>query len=87
MRQLAGGALDTAPLAVKYLLQVPEGVPIPGIQENREIEEIVRVLEGSHQLTEEEQREIQRLRQELGSRFCRRCDYCQPCGLTVYSNR
>jgi len=79
MKPLAGGALDNVNLAFKYLLQFPEVVPIPGIQENREIEEIVRVLEGSHQLTEEEQREIQRLRQELGSSFCRRCDYCQPC--------
>jgi len=79
MKPLAGGALDNVNLAFKYLLQFPEVVPIPGIQENREIEEIVRVLDGSHQLTEEEQREIQRLRQELGSSFCRRCDYCQPC--------
>ena len=30
-------------------------------------------------LTEEEQREVERLREELGTRFCRRCDYCQPC--------
>jgi len=22
---------------------------------------------------------MQRLRDELGTRFCRRCDYCQPC--------
>ncbi len=32
------------------------------------------------QLTEAEEREIQRLREELaGTRFCQRCDYCQPC--------
>jgi len=32
------------------------------------------------QLTEAEQREIQRLREELaGTKFCNRCDYCQPC--------
>ncbi len=33
----------------------------------------------SGQLTETEQREIQRLREELGTEFCQRCDYCQPC--------
>ena len=32
------------------------------------------------QLTEAEQREIRRLREELvGTKFCQRCDYCQPC--------
>ena len=30
-------------------------------------------------LTAVEQREMERLKQELGTRFCRRCDYCQPC--------
>ena len=30
-------------------------------------------------MTEAEQSEMQRLREELGMTFCRRCDYCQPC--------
>ena len=30
-------------------------------------------------MTAAEQQEIERLRQELGTKFCRRCDYCQPC--------
>jgi predicted aldo/keto reductase-like oxidoreductase len=31
------------------------------------------------QLTEAEKREIERLREELGTQFCQHCDYCQPC--------
>ena len=31
------------------------------------------------EMTEAEEEAMQRLRQELGTRFCRRCDYCQPC--------
>jgi len=79
MKPLAGGMLDNATVAFKYLFQFPDIVPIPGIEEIHEIEEIVQVLNGPWEMTEPEQREIQRLREELGTRFCRRCDYCQPC--------
>jgi predicted aldo/keto reductase-like oxidoreductase len=79
MKPFGGGVLDNATLALKFLLQFPDVVPIPGIQQTNEIEEIIQILNGPWQLTEAEQNEIQRLREELGTRFCRRCDYCQPC--------
>lgn len=44
-----------------------------------EIEEIVQILEQPLTMTAAEQREMERLKQELGTRFCRRCNYCQPC--------
>ncbi|MFU8796599.1 MAG: 4Fe-4S dicluster domain-containing protein, partial [Dehalococcoidia bacterium] len=66
-------------VAFKYLFQFPDIVPIPGIERTHEIEEIVGILEGPLEMTEAEQREMQRMRDELGTRFCRRCDYCQPC--------
>jgi len=70
---------DNAPLAIKYLLQFPDIVLIPGIERVPEIEEIARVFEGPKEMTAGEKQEIERIRQELGTRFCRRCDYCQPC--------
>ena len=79
MKPMAGGMLDNVTLAFKYLLQFPDVVPVVGIEKIHEIEEIVRVLDGAWPMTEAEQHEIQRLREELGTRFCRRCDYCQPC--------
>jgi predicted aldo/keto reductase-like oxidoreductase len=30
-------------------------------------------------MTAAEKKEMGRMRDELGTRFCRRCDYCQPC--------
>jgi predicted aldo/keto reductase-like oxidoreductase len=30
-------------------------------------------------MTEAELREMEKIRKELGTRFCHRCDYCQPC--------
>lgn len=79
MKPLGGGMLGNATIAFRYLLQFPDVLPIPGIEKVHEIEEIVQLLEGPQLMTESEQDEMQRLREELGNRFCRRCDYCQPC--------
>ncbi len=83
MKPLAGGMLDNATIAFKYLFQFPDLVPIPGIEKIHEIEEIVQILEGPRQMTEAEEQEMQRLRDELGTRFCRRCEYCQPCTVEI----
>jgi predicted aldo/keto reductase-like oxidoreductase len=79
MKPMGGGLLENAAIAFKYLLQFPDVAMIPGIEKPWEIEEIVGIMEGSWEMTEEETREMQRLRDELGTRFCRRCNYCQPC--------
>jgi len=83
MKPLAGGMIDNAAIAVKYLLQFPDVVLIPGIERVPEIEEIARVFKGSREMTAGEKREMERIRQELGTRFCRRCDYCQPCAAEI----
>ncbi len=79
MKPLAGGMIDNAAIAVKYLLQFPDVVLIPGIERVPEIEEIARIFKGPKEMTAGEKQEMERIRQELGTRFCRRCDYCQPC--------
>jgi len=79
MKPLAGGMIDNVTVAIKYLLQIPDIVLIPGIERVPEIEEIARVLKGPREMTAGEEREMTRIREELGPRFCRRCDYCQPC--------
>ena len=79
MKPMSGGMITNARIAFKYLFQLPDVVPIPGIQRVQEIEEIVQILEGPRIITEAEQEEMLRLRQKLGTKFCHRCDYCQPC--------
>jgi predicted aldo/keto reductase-like oxidoreductase len=79
MKPLAGGMLDDAAIAFKYLLQFKDVVAIPGIEKVHEIEEIARIYETLPRLTPADRRKMQRMRDELGTRFCRRCDYCQPC--------
>jgi len=79
MKPLAGGMIANATIAIKYLLQFPDTVLIPGIERVPEIEEIARVFEGPKEMTVGEKREMERIKEELGTRFCRKCDYCQPC--------
>jgi predicted aldo/keto reductase-like oxidoreductase len=87
MKPLAGGMLDNVKIAFKFLFQYPDVLPIPGIEKVHEIEEIVGLLDKSTKLSAADKREMQRLRDELGNQFCRRCDYCQPCtmGITISS--
>lgn len=79
MKPMGGGLLENAAVAFKYLLQFPDIAFIPGIEKPWEIEEIAGIMAGSWEMTDDEKREMQRLRDELGTRFCRRCNYCQPC--------
>jgi predicted aldo/keto reductase-like oxidoreductase len=79
MKPLAGGMLDDANLAIKYLLQFDDVLPDPGIETADEIEEIIEIANGPWALTPQERQDMACIREELGTRFCRRCDYCQPC--------
>lgn len=79
MKPFAGGMLGDAKLAIKFLLQFETVLPDPGVQSVGEIEEIVDIVNGSWELTAQEQSEIERIRADVGTRFCRRCGYCQPC--------
>jgi len=79
MTPFGGGLLDNARLAIKYLLRFEGVVPDPGIQAVHEIEEIAAIVAGPWALTGEEQAEIERIRGSVDRRFCRRCQYCEPC--------
>jgi len=79
MKPLAGGMLDQVKPAFQYLFGFADVVPIPGVQETREIDEIVAVLNAPRRISAADRREMERLRTELGPQFCHRCDYCQPC--------
>jgi len=79
MKPLAGGVLENVTLAFKYLFKFPDVVAIPGIEKAAEMAQILGILAGDRKLTRADKSEMKRLRAELGTRFCRRCDYCQPC--------
>ena len=79
MKPMGGGMLENAPIAFKYLRRFSNVIPVVGIQRTEEIDEIVAVMEGPAEMTTSEEAEMIRIKEELGTRFCRRCNYCQPC--------
>ena len=75
--------VDNASIAFKYLRGFPEVVMIPGIERIEEIEEIASIFEGPTEMTQAELYEMERIKSDLGARFCHRCDYCQPCAAEI----
>jgi len=79
MKPFGGGLLDKANISIKYLLQFEGVVPDPGIETEAEIKEIVAIVNGPWEMTAADKAELEQVRAELGTRFCRRCQYCLPC--------
>ncbi len=88
MKPLAGGAIENATLALRFLCANPDvTVVIPGMAEEKELQQNLAACLDDSPLTLEEREQINRIRSELGTNFCRRCNYCQPCsqGINISS--
>ena len=80
MKPLAGGALEDAKLALRFIAQNRNvSVVIPGMYDVREVDENIAAFSDASVLTQAELDKIETIRRELGTQFCRRCNYCQPC--------
>jgi hypothetical protein len=86
MKPIGGGNFTNAALALKWCLNQPIGVAIPGMSLAREVEENVAVA-GDLTLSSEESAEVERMKSDLDERTCRRCRYCEPCpnGVTIFT--
>lgn len=83
MKPLAGGALDDATLAIKYILSKSYiDVAIPGMDSIEQVRQNTDVLKDL-KLNQEDNEKIEEIRKSLGNRFCRRCEYCLPCPVGV----
>ena len=79
MKPMGGGLIPNGRLAIRYLDQFADVVPDPGIQALSEMRELVAAIDEPEPLTLADSAEIEAIRRQLGSRFCHRCEYCQPC--------
>ena len=84
MKPLAGGALDDASLAMRFLAANDNiSVVIPGMADVAELEQNTAAFCDKRALTEEDLAKIETLRAQLGTQFCRRCNYCAPCTVGI----
>jgi len=80
MKPLAGGAIEDANLALRFICANPDvSVVIPGMYDIKEIDMNLEAVSDTSPLSENELKKMEEIRQQLGSNFCRRCNYCQPC--------
>lgn len=80
MKPLAGGAIEDATLALRYICSNPDvTIVIPGMYSLDEVEQNLAAAEDKAPLSPEENAKIEQIRKDLGTNFCRRCNYCQPC--------
>ena len=84
MKPLAGGAIDDAALAMRFISHNPNvTVTIPGMAEKKELDQNVEAFCDASPLTQQELEKIENVRKELGNNFCRRCGYCAPCTVGI----
>ena len=84
MKPLAGGAIEDATLALRYVCANPNvTVVIPGMADPKELRQNLEAVSDSSELTRQETADFQKIRSALGTQFCRRCNYCQPCSVGI----
>lgn len=79
MKPFAGGVIDNAPIAFKFLRQFPDVLPLPGFDSIASVDEVVGFYDAKNEIGDEDRKQMDIYRRELGKQFCRRCEYCQPC--------
>lgn len=84
MKPLAGGAIEDVPVALRYVLQNPDvTVTIPGMADLRELAQNVAVCSDRRPFQASEKARVLEIRSQLGTNFCRRCNYCAPCSVGI----
>ena len=88
MKPLAGGAIEDARLALRFIAANDHvTVVIPGMAAPEEIDQNIAAISDPAPLSDAEQAAMEQVRRQLGTHFCRRCNYCAPCtaGISIYS--
>ena len=79
MKPFGGGRLNNPRLCMGYLSRLENVAVTVGVEKPEQVKELVELSENQLVLNDEDRAEMERIRKELGTRFCRACNYCQPC--------
>ena len=84
MKPMAGGAIEDGRLALRYICANDAvTIAIPGMYSVDEVKKNADAVSDTSPLTAGELAAIDKVRQELGTNFCRRCNYCAPCTVGI----
>lgn len=84
MKPIAGGAITDGALSIKYILNNKNvSLVIPGMEKPDEVYQNSLVATGNYTYTSDEQKEADKVVEELHGHFCRRCGYCAPCEVGI----
>ena len=84
MKPLAGGAIEDATLALRYVCANNNvTITIPGMAELSELDQNLAAVNDTTPLTDADFARMDAIRKDLGTHFCRRCNYCAPCTVGI----
>ena len=83
MKPFSGGVIESPEVALKWALSFPDILVLVGVEEKGLIDQNWKIFQGGYGMTDRERQELQRISKEFDKRFCRRCDYCQPCPVEI----
>ena len=84
MKPLAGGAIEDATLALRYVCANDNvTITIPGMAELAELDQNLAAVNDTTPLTDADFARMDTIRKDLGTHFCRRCNYCAPCTVGI----
>ena len=79
MKPFSGGVIEEAGPALRFVLSTANIVPIPGSETLEKAHENWKIFTEGYSLSEKDKERIEAIKKEFDCKFCRRCDYCQPC--------
>jgi hypothetical protein len=79
MKPVGGGNIREVALNFRFIFNQGIDVAIPGMDSEAQVVENVAALADLSPLDDAETARLQKEKERLGDRFCRRCEYCMPC--------
>ena len=79
MKPFAGGVIDNAKIAIKFLRRHHDIIPVVGFDSVASVDEVVSFYGRENRVSKKDRELMDKYRVELGKQFCHRCEYCQPC--------
>ena len=86
MKSLAGGLITRSDVAMAFLEDYPDVLPIWGVQKESELDEWLSYMDNTPVLTDEMREYIESEKKALAGDFCRGCGYCLatcPMGIAI----